>query len=96
MKIYHPIVGTENLKKSRPNISWNQINKIFVREIAFLAVLNFFPIQNMIFGHIWNGNKWNLVKKYFVKLIYLISRVFFGLDFLKFSGQLCRAQTVDF
>ena len=30
-----------------------------------------------------------LGQKNFVKLIYLISRAFFGLDFLKFSGLLC-------
>ena len=52
--------GPENLKKSR------QINQnFFFREIAFLAVLNFFPVQNLIFGHFWNGQKWNLVKKFF-------------------------------
>ena len=36
----------------------------------------FFPVQKMIFGHIWNCKKWNLVKNLFVKLIYLISLVF--------------------
>jgi len=30
--------------------SWNQINDFF-REITFLAVLNFFPVQKLIFGH---------------------------------------------
>ena len=61
--------------------SWNQINPIFFREIAFLAVLNFFPVQKLIFSHFLNCKKWKLAKKNFVKLIYLISRVFFGLDF---------------
>ena len=43
----------------------------------------------MIFGHFWDGKKLNLVKKiFFVKLIYLTSRVFFGVDFFKFSGSL--------
>ena len=46
------------------------ITRIFFHEIAFLEVLNFFPVQKLIFGHFWN------CKKHFVKLIYLISRVF--------------------
>ena len=46
----------------------------------------------MIFGHFWKCKKWNLPKKLFVKLIYLISRVFFYLDFLKFSGPLWHHQ----
>ena len=40
-------------------------SKFFFREIAFLAVLNFFPVQKLIFGHFWNCKKWNLVKKIF-------------------------------
>ena len=31
-------------------------------------------------------------KKFFVKLIYFISRVFFALDFFKFSGPLCQTR----
>ena len=38
--------GPENLKKSRQNNSSNQINQF--HEIAFLADLNFFPVQNLI------------------------------------------------
>ena len=42
----------ENLKKSRQKNSSNQINeKIIFCAIAFLAVLNFFPVQKLIFGH---------------------------------------------
>ena len=41
-----------------------------IREIAFLVVLKHFPVQKMIFGHICNCRKWNLVKKKLVKLIY--------------------------
>ena len=60
----------------------------FFHKIAFLAVLNVFPIQKLIFGHFWNSKKWNLVKKnFFVKLIYLISWVFAAWTF--FSGLLC-------
>ena len=58
-------------------------SKNFCREIAFLAVWNFFLVQKLIFGHFWNCKKWNLVKKNFVKLIYLIARGFFW-TFLKF------------
>ena len=58
------------------------------REIVFLAVLNIFPVQKLIFGHFWNCKKWNLVKTKFVKLIYLISRVFLAWTFFKFSGLL--------
>ena len=55
-----------------------------IREIAFVDVLNFFPVQNMIFGHFCNGQKWILVKKFLVKLIYLISRVFLAWTFFIF------------
>ena len=48
----------ENLKKvqAKKN-SWNQINQKIFCEIAFLAVLNFFPVQKLIFGHFWNCKK---------------------------------------
>ena len=52
-------------------------SKFSFREFVFLEVLNFFPVQKLIFGHFWNCKKWNLVKKNFVKLIYLISWVFY-------------------
>ena len=72
--------GPENLKNS-----WNQINKNFFREITFLAVLHFFPVQKLNFGHFWNCKKWNLAKKNnYVKLIYLISRVLLARTFLNF------------
>ena len=38
--------GPENLKKL---VKSNKSN--FFREIAFLTVLNFFPVQKLIFGH---------------------------------------------
>ena len=63
--------------------------KIIFREIEFLVVLNFFPVQKLILGHFWNCKKWKLVKKFFVKLIYLISRVFLACTFFRFSGPLC-------
>ena len=48
--------GPKNLKKFRQKNSWNQINqkKIF-REIAFLTVLNFFLVQQLILAifEIW-------------------------------------------
>ena len=36
-----------------------------VCETAFLAVLNFFLVQKLIFGHFWNSKKWNLAQKFF-------------------------------
>ena len=48
-------------KKVEAKNSWNQINQL--REIAFLAVLNFFPVQKLIFGRFYNGKKWILIKK---------------------------------
>ena len=81
--------GPENLKKSRPKklVKSNKSN-LFFRKIAFLAVLNFFPVQKLIFGHFWNGKKWNWVKKmFFVKLIHLISRVFLAWTFLNFLAR---------
>ena len=53
-----------------------------------MVVLNFFPVQKLIFGHFWNGKKWNLAKFFFVKLIYLIAWVFLAWTFFKFSGPL--------
>ena len=61
--------------------------KNFFHEIAFLAVLNFFPIQKMIFGHFWNCKKWNLVKKNSWNWFIWFHK-FFGLEFLKFSSPL--------
>ena len=69
--------GPENLKKSRQKNTWHQINIFheiyfsifpwklsnFFREIAYLTVLKFFPVQKLNFGHFWNCKKWNLVKK---------------------------------
>ena len=52
-------------KKVQAKNLWNQIIKKKFREIAFLAVLNFFPVQKLIFGHFWNCKKWILVKKIF-------------------------------
>ena len=49
-----------------------------------MAILNFFPVQKLIFGHFRNFKKWILVKKNFVKLIYLITRVFLAWTCLNF------------
>ena len=50
--IFHSGRGPENLKKVQAKnlVKSNKSNFIF-REIAFLAVLNFFPVQKLIFGH---------------------------------------------
>ena len=69
---------------ARQKNSWNQINQF--REIAFLTVLNFFPLKKLIFGHFWNGKKWILVKKKFRQIGLFDFTSFFGLDFFKFSG----------
>ena len=58
---------------------------IFFREIVFLAVLNFFPVQKLIFGHFWICKKWNFVKKYFHEIDLFDFTTFVGLDFSKFS-----------
>ena len=56
----------ENLKKSRSKkLVKSNKSKYFFCEIAFLAVLNFFPVQKLIFGHFWNCKKWNLGKQIF-------------------------------
>ena len=61
-------------------VKTNKSKKCF-HEIAFLAVLNFFPVQKLIFCHFWNCKKWNLSKHFFVKLICLISRGFLAWTF---------------
>ena len=53
----------------------------FSREIAFLAVLNFFPDQKLIFGHFWNCKKLNLVKKFFREIDLFDFTRFFDLEF---------------
>ena len=64
----------ENFKKSRQKTRENKEINIFLREIAFLAVLNFFPVQKMAIFEIAKNRFWS--KNIFVKLIYMISRVF--------------------
>ena len=55
--LHHP-------QRSRQKISWNQINHFFFVKLHFWQVLNFFPVQKLIFGHFWNCKKWILVRKY--------------------------------
>ena len=59
-------------------------SKNFFHEITFLAVLNFFPVQKLIFGQLWNSKKWNLAKKFFREIDLFDFTIFFGLDFLTF------------
>ena len=64
----------QKIKKKTREIKY--IQKIFFREIAFLTVLNLFPVQ-----------KWNLAKK--IREIDLFDFTsLFGLDFFNFSGLL--------
>ena len=65
------------------------------REIAILAVLNFFPLQKLIFGHFWNSKKLILVKKKNSWNWFTWFHEFFGLDFLKFSGPLCKKKIMQ-
>ena len=45
--------GPENKKKSpgKEKLVKSNESKIFFHEIVFLSVLNFFPVQILIFGH---------------------------------------------
>ena len=57
-------------------------SNFFFRQIASLAVLNFFPeFKNGFLAIFANAKKGIWSKWFFMKLIYLISRVFFGLNF---------------
>ena len=78
VKKYFNFVQAKKLVKSN---KW----KIILCNIAFLAVLNFFPVQKLIFGHFWNCKKWNLVKIKFLEIDLFDFTIFFGLDFFKFS-----------
>ena len=45
-------IGPENLKKSmQKKLVKSNKSKFSPYEIAFLAVLNYFPVQKLIFGH---------------------------------------------
>ena len=61
------------------------MNTIFFREIAFLAV---FPVQKLIFGHVWNCKKWNLVKKIIRDINLFDFTSILAWPFFKFSGPL--------
>ena len=55
--------------------------KIFFREIAFLAVLNFFPVQKLIFGQFRNCKNLNLAQNLIREIDLFDFMNFFGLDF---------------
>ena len=57
------VLPTQRARKFKNSRQTTREIKYFFREIAFLAVLNFLTVQNLIFGHFWNCKKWNLVKK---------------------------------
>ena len=58
-------------------------------ELTFLAVLNFLPVQKLIFEIAKNGI-WS--KLFFREIDDLLDFVsFFGLDFFQFSDLLCKA-----
>ena len=66
-------------------MKWNK-PKNFFPEIAFLAVLNFFPVQKYIFGDFWSCKKWILVIKKTSWNWFIWFHEIFGLDLLKFFG----------
>ena len=78
--------GPENLKKATQKNSWNQINQnFFLHQIVFLVVLNFFPVQKLIFGHFRNCKKWNLVNKKFCEIdLFVFTSFFWPALFLNF------------
>ena len=47
-------VQTKKLVKSNKSISWKNFLNIFHEKYS---VLNFFPVQKLIFGHFWNCEK---------------------------------------
>ena len=59
--------GPENLKKPRPKklVKSSKSKKNF-REIAFLAVLNFFPVQKLNFGDFYKWHKMEFGQKIFI------------------------------
>ena len=86
----------KNLIKSNKSISRKKILNIFhenyeneFREIAFLAVLNFFPVQKIEFWPFLKLQKIEFGQKIFCEIDLFDFMSFFGLYFLKFSGLLC-------
>ena len=62
----------------------------FFREIAYLAVLNFFTVQKLIIGNFWNGKKWNLVRKSSWNWFISFHEFFFFVwTFLNFTAHHC-------
>ena len=92
--------------KKTPNLQWARklkkskakklvkSNKSFFCEIAFLAVLNFFLVQKLIFGHFWNCKKCNLVKRKFREIESFDFTSFFALDFFNFLAHCAFSCTI--
>ena len=59
----------------------------FFREIAFLAVLNFFPVQKNDFWPFLKLQKKDFGLKKFRRIDLFDSTSFFGLDFFKFTAR---------
>ena len=76
-------VGQKILKS--PGKKLVKTNKsFFSSEIAFLAVLNFFLVQKLIFGHFRNCTKWIFVKFFFREIDLFDFTSFFAWTFLIF------------
>ena len=77
MKIKILLNLMENIKKKK------------IREIAFLAVLNFFPSSKIDFWSFLKLQKMEFGQKFFREIDLFDFTSSFGLDFFKFSGPLC-------
>ena len=75
---------TQRARKFKPVQAKKLVkSNLFSREIAFLAVLNFFLVQKLIFGHFLKLQKMKLGqrKKFFREIDLFDFTIFFGLDF---------------
>ena len=74
----------EKKKSTQKKIVKSNKSKFFSHEIAFLAVLNFFPVQKLIFGPFFKLQKMEFGQKEFSEIDLFDFTSFFGLDFFNF------------
>jgi len=80
-------VGQKILKSpDRKKLVKSNKSKNIFREIAFLAVLNFFPAQSLIFGHFLKLQKIESGQKIFREITIFYFTSFFLAWTFKFSG----------
>ena len=75
-------------KSAGKKYSWNEINHYFFSWNCISGSFNLFPNSKIDFRPFLKLQKMVFGQKKFMKLIYLISWGFFGVDFFKFSGPL--------